>query len=148
MQMIQYSIQKTLKTPHKTIRINEFSKITGHSSIYRNLLHFFTLTMKYQKGNVHNPFYFLCSKIFTYLLDCARSQLQHARSLVVVCKLLVVACGIQFPDQGSNPSRQHQEFRVLATEPPWKYQQSLLKFYQKNKTLRNKPYQGVKDLIC
>ena len=38
-------------------------------------------------------------------------------SLVAACKHLAVAHGIQFPDQGSNPSSLHWEHRVLATEP-------------------------------
>ena len=32
--------------------INELSRVAGYKSIYRNRLHFFTLTMKYQKGKV------------------------------------------------------------------------------------------------
>ena len=32
--------------------MNEFSKIAGYKINYRNLLHFFTLTMKYQKEKV------------------------------------------------------------------------------------------------
>ena len=34
--------------------------------------------------------------------------------------LLVVACGIQFPDQGSNLGPMHWELRVLATRSPGK----------------------------
>ena len=58
-------------------------------------------------------------KIYVYLLTylflfgCARSQSQHAGSLVE-------AYGIQFPAQGSNPGPLHWEPRVLATEPPGK----------------------------
>ena len=33
-------------------------------------------------------------------------------------RVLVVACGIQFPDQGSNPAPLYWEHRVLATGPP------------------------------
>ena len=33
--------------------INKFSKITGYKINYRSQLHFFTLPMKYQKGNVN-----------------------------------------------------------------------------------------------
>ena len=29
--------------------INEFSKVAGYKSIYKNLLHFFTVTMNYEK---------------------------------------------------------------------------------------------------
>ena len=55
-----------------------------------------------------------------------RSLLWHAGYLVaaceifldVACKLLVSACGIQFPDQGSNPNPLHWESRFLATGPP------------------------------
>ena len=53
---------------------------------------------------------------------CARSQLRlvgsslrHAGALVVACRLLVVACGIQFPDQGWNLGPLHWERRVLPT---------------------------------
>ena len=35
-------------------------------------------------------------------------------------RILVAACGIQLPDQGLNLGLQHQECRVLATEPPGK----------------------------
>ena len=41
-------------------------------------------------------------------------QLQHANS--------TVACGIYFPDQGSNPSPLRWELGVLASGPPGKYQ--------------------------
>ena len=33
-------------------------------------------------------------------------------------RVLAVVCGIQFPNQGSNPGPQHWEMRVLATGPP------------------------------
>ena len=46
------------------------------------------------------------------------SSLQHVGSLAVVCKRLVVACGIRFPGQGSNPGPLHWECRVLAIGPP------------------------------
>ena len=51
---------------------------------------------------------------------CTAYYLQHAGSLVVACKLLVAACGIQFPDQGSNLGPLHWEHRVLATGPSGK----------------------------
>ena len=34
--------------------------------------------------------------------------------------LIVAACGIQFPEQGSNLGLSHWEYRVLATGPPGK----------------------------
>ena len=37
---------------------------------------------------------------YFYLFDFSGSLLRHAGSLVIACKPLVVACGIQFPDQG------------------------------------------------
>ena len=64
-----------------------------------------------------------------FFFGCAGSQLQHTRSsvfvaafriLVVACDLLVAACGIQFPVQGSNPGTLHWEHEVLATGPPKK----------------------------
>ena len=43
------SMYKTLKTLHKILElINEFSKVAGYK-IYSDLLHFFTLEMKYQR---------------------------------------------------------------------------------------------------
>ena len=44
--------------------------------------------------------------------------LQHVGYLVVACKLLVAACGIQFPDQGLNLGQLHWECGVLATGLP------------------------------
>ena len=38
--------------------------------------------------------------------------------LVASCELLVVACGIYFPNQRLNPGPLHWEQRVLATGPP------------------------------
>ena len=65
--------------------------------------------------------------LFIYLavpgLSCSTQdlfQLQHVESLVVAHGLLVVACGIQFPDQGWNPGSLHWEREVLATGPPGK----------------------------
>ena len=49
-----------------------------------------------------------------------QSSLWHARYLVVACKLLVAARGIQFLDQGLNPRLQHWELAVFATGPPRK----------------------------
>ena len=40
--------------------------------------------------------------LFIYVFGCARSSLWHLGSFTVACKLLVAACGIQFPEQGSN----------------------------------------------
>ena len=55
-----------------------------------------------------------------------QSSLQHVGCLVVTCKLLAVACGIQFSDQGSNPGPLHWECRVLAAGPPGKSHVSIL----------------------
>ena len=43
--------------------------------------------------------------------------------------VLVVACGIQFPDQGSNLGSLHWEHGVLATRPPGK-SQSMERFWR------------------
>ena len=46
------------------------------------------------------------------------------RSILGLCcgmqDLLVVACGVYFPDQGLNPGRLHWELRVPTTGPPGK----------------------------
>ena len=49
---------------------------------------------------------------------------QHPRTLpclsyaLRIILLIVVACGILFPDQGSNPGPRHWEHEVLTNEPP------------------------------
>ena len=57
---------------------------------------------------------------YFYLFGCTGSQLQHAGSLAAAFKHLVAACGIQFPDEGSNPGPLHWKGRVSATGPPGK----------------------------
>ena len=42
----------------------------------------------------------------------------HAESLVAACELLVMACGISFPNQGSNLGPLHWERVILATGLP------------------------------
>ena len=37
--------------------INEFGKFAGQKTIYRNMLHFYTLTMKYHKEKIRKQFY-------------------------------------------------------------------------------------------
>ena len=47
----------------------------------------------------------------------------HSGSLIFVVArrfFSVAACGISFPDQGSNPGPMHWQLGVLATEPPGK----------------------------
>ena len=70
--------------------------------------------------NALSPFFLSFLKIFIYLFGCIGSQLQHAGSLVVACEPLVAACGIQFPNQGSNLGALHWERGVFATGPPGK----------------------------
>ena len=78
---------------------------------------------------------------FIYLFGCTGSQLWQAGSLVDACGLLSCslpapqlwhvnsqlqhACGIQFPDQGSNPGPLHWEHGLLTTAPPGKSPSSL-----------------------
>ena len=71
-------------------------------------------------------FFFYC---FIYLFGCPGSQLWLTGSLVAAHWLLSCsrrapqlrhACGIQFPDQGSNPGPLHWEHGVLSTVPPGK----------------------------
>ena len=58
-------------------------------------------------------------KKYIYLFGSAGSWLWHVGSLVEACKWSPVACGIQFPDQGSNPGPLHWERGVSAFRPPW-----------------------------
>ena len=48
--------------------------------------------------------------------------------LAVARELLVAACGIELPDQGSNPGPLHWERGVLATGPPGKSQVNMFNF--------------------
>ena len=66
-----------------------------------------------------NDFYlFVLKYVFIWLhrflvLGCGISSLWHIGSLVA-------ACGIQVPEQWSDPGPLHWEYRVLAAGPPWK----------------------------
>ena len=57
--------------------------------------------------------------LFIYLAAPGLSYGMQVVSLVAVCELLW-ACGISFPDRGSNPDPPHWELRVLATGTPGK----------------------------
>ena len=75
---------------------------------------------KWHSLYVHNEFC-QCLKnvyVFTWLF----SVLRHAGALGAVCKLLVAACGIKFPDQGTNLDPLRGELGVLAAGPPEKSQ--------------------------
>ena len=65
------------------------------------------------------PYFCFYKKIYC-VFGCTRSQLWHVGSLVTACEFLVVACSIQFPDQGLSTGPLHWELRVLATGPPGK----------------------------
>ena len=49
-------------------------------------------------------------------------------------RVLIVACGNQFPDQGSNPAPLYLEHRILATGPPGN---SLIRFLKRYATQRH-----------
>ena len=79
-------------------------------------------------GTAAGPFLsFFYVYFFMYLSGCSRSQSQHTGSSVLVaacristlaCEPLVAACGIEFPDWGSNRGPLHWQRGVLATGPP------------------------------
>ena len=58
----------------------------------------------------------ICVFLINELVWLHRVIVRHAGSLI-----FVAVCGIQFPDQGSNPVTLHQEHRVLATGPAGKF---------------------------
>ena len=58
--------------------------------------------------------------VASLVVGCRLFQLWHVGYFTAVCEPLVVACGIQFPDLGSNPGPLHWEFTVLAIGPPGK----------------------------
>ena len=65
----------------------------------------------------------------------------HAGSFTVALGPLVVACGLSFPDQGSNLGPLHWELEVLAPGTPAKSQEDLvypkLFYFVAEKYLRN-----------
>ena len=61
--------------------------------------------------------FFLAALGLSCGLQDLSSWLWHVGSLVVACKLSVAACGISFPDQGSNLGPLNWERGVLATRP-------------------------------
>ena len=65
-----------------------------------------------------NVYLYLFKQHFIYLFGCTGSQVRHMKSSLFSCSTwnylslgaaceFVVACGIQFPDQGSNPGPLH-----------------------------------------
>ena len=73
--------------------------------------------------HVEHVYLFMC--LASLGLSCSTkdlpSSLMHVVSLMTACRLLVVSCGIEFPDQGSNLDPLHGELGVLATGPPGKF---------------------------
>ena len=69
-------------------------------------------------------FFFLSVCLAALGLSCStqdpRTSLWHVVSLAEACKHLAVACGIEFPDQGSNPGPLPWEHGILATGLPGK----------------------------
>ena len=63
-----------------------------------------------------------------FILTCVMNlQLQQVESLDVACELLSSSMWDLVPDQGSNLGRLHWELGVLATGPPGKSQEFLIK---------------------
>ena len=50
-------------------------------------------------------------------------------------QVLVMACGIQFPDQGLNPGFLHWKHKILATGPPGKSRERILGHVKHAKTI-------------
>ena len=59
---------------------------------------------------------FLIKCLFIYF-GYTGSWLWHTGSLVVAYELLVAECGVQFPDQGSNPGHLHWEQGITGEVP-------------------------------
>lgn len=81
-----------------------------------------------QKSDLRSKKFLFLKYFFLYLFGYAGSQLWHVKSsiFIVTCKLLVVACGIQVPNQGLNTSPLCWEFQALATKPPGKSPKNVL----------------------
>ena len=62
-------------------------------------------------------YYFKNLYIFMYLFDSTGSQLQHVGSLVGACKLLIVACEIQFPERKRSHSVMSDSLQVHGLQP-------------------------------
>ena len=69
---------------------------------YRSCLYVTDINPLMLVSNIFFLFVLKKKNLFIYLFGRTVSQLQHTRSSVGVCKVLVVACEIQFPDQRSN----------------------------------------------
>ena len=76
-------------------------------------------------------------QIFIYSFGCTRSSLRHVESFFFffncnMWDILVVECGVQFPDQGLNLGPLHWVCGILATRPSRKFQ---VYFLQEEKAL-------------
>ena len=78
---------------------------------------------------------YLCIHLAALGLSCGTRDLylRHAGSLLEACELLVVARGIQFPDQALNLGSLHWERTVLAIGSPGK---SLHHYFNTNPRLQ------------
>ena len=89
----------------------------------QDLLYLFKMSPRcFFKGFFKNILFIYLS-IYLFIFGSAGSQLRQAGSLVAACGIffqLQHACGIQFPDQGSNLGPLHWEHGVLPTGPPGK----------------------------
>ena len=61
-------------------------------------------------------FFFIFKKIIIYLFGCTGSLIVAIKILGVACKLLAVACGNWFPDQGWNPCIGNAGSQPLTTK--------------------------------
>ena len=100
----------------------------NHSSTYsciHSVIHPFVHWFFFSNGTYYFIIFFKNIYLFIYLaapgLSCGMWG-----SLVAACKLLVVACGTLFPDQGLNPGPLRWECGVLATGPPGKSRSLIL----------------------
>ena len=57
--MILYIEDPKVATKKLLELINQFGKVAGYKTIYRNLLHFYTLPMKYQKEKLRKQSHLL-----------------------------------------------------------------------------------------
>ena len=96
--------------------INKIIQII-YMKIKHNLVHINFSITTVQEVIIHKNKIRISGLVLTAIEMEDLKKKKHLFLFIWLHRVLVVACGIQFPNQGSNPAPLYQEHRVLATGP-------------------------------
>ena len=121
-------VNKLIEGPHLCMCVQCLNRVPTEYILFYILFHYGLLqdteynSLCYTVGACVSCLLFFGCAGFSLCTRDLPSSLQHEGSLDATWKLLVVTCGIQLPDQGSNLHPLHWQYGVLATGAPGKSQ--------------------------